>query len=61
MTFEEAQKGQRVRHGILGFEARVIRPVKSRRVVTIQFTTGPRAGGDWYDAYAENLTVIVEA
>jgi hypothetical protein len=54
MTLLDFKKGQIVRHAISGCAATVIRPVKSRRVVTIEFSEGPRAG-TWYDAKPINL------
>ena len=57
MQFQDARKGQIVRHRITGSAAKIIRPVKSRGVVTIEFTEGPRLG-QWYDAFPQTLDAL---
>ena len=54
MQLSDFTKGQVVRHAISGCAAKVIRPMKKRGVVTIEFTEGPRAG-HWHDANPVNL------
>lgn len=54
MQLSDFIKGQMVRHAISGCAAKVIRPLKKRGVVTVEFTEGPRAG-QWYDANPDNL------
>lgn len=56
MNLSDFHKGQKVRHAITGCAAVVVRPVKSRGVVTIEFMEGPRAG-QWYDANPDNLAM----
>lgn len=63
-TIADFTKGQRVRyignhpkHAAHGLTARVVRPVKSRNVVTIDFEENQGWCG-WYDAKPENIEPI---
>lgn len=55
-NFSKGQKVrlERIRHADWRGNAVVVRPVKSRGVVTCELTDGPRKG-QWYDARPENI------
>lgn len=54
MQLNDFTKGQIVRHAISGCAAKVIRRLKKRGLVTIEFIEGARAG-QWHDANPVNL------